>query len=556
MLPILEVTEKQIPASTSSPRLLTFGPVYYPIVYVRGYAMTPGEREEVFHDGYYGFAATSVEKRQAPTPPGNPEAASGSNRQVADIFEGQLIRFMKLGDYRYLDAVNEGLREAAHPERSIWVSRFYDQDFISGQGRSIEDHARELADLILVDIPARLRAATGNPHDPLTGYKVILIAHSMGGLVSRCLLQNILPLERQLAPTAWVHRLVTMGTPHRGIDLGRVPDFLEQAIVQALNPFGSDIFQEKRMREYLNLGQETAASLANEDKDGKKDYTYDVHSLGESRFPASQCLCLIGSDYASYGAVRNVTGAYSDGLVRQDRAYLVAGPRPGPGGYAHADRAFTANVHRAHSGYRGIVNSYESFENIQRFLFGDVRVDIALGGLRVHTPVPDNSTKVFYDFEFKLSVRGSNAYLHQRGQIPCENAIRLDRHALNPNTELKLHTAFLNSKLARLNDPALHFLLAFRVVEFRVRDGFLFDTSYPERTIYSESVEMRVTGANEAEVPTLVEYHWLSDANAPDGDWAAVPNTGTDTNALAAYDFDLRASGSLAGQVRLRAAAW
>jgi pimeloyl-ACP methyl ester carboxylesterase len=523
--------------------VLKFEPPYYPIVYVRGYAMTSDEREEVFHDGYYGFAATSVEKRQAPPPPNSLPGAVVSNRQVADIFEGQLIRFMKLGDYRYLDSVNEGLRAAEHPQRSIWVSRFYDEDFISGQVRSIEKHAEELADLILRDIPAQLRAATGNPHDPLTGYKVILIAHSMGGLVSRCLLQNILPKQYEKAPQEVVHRFVTMGTPHRGIDLGRVPDFLEQAIVQALNPFDSNIFQEKRMRQYLNLEQKAG-----------EEYTYDVHSLGQSGFPIDKCLCIIGSDYSSYGVVRNVTGAYSDGLVRQDRAYVVAGPRPAPGQvYDERNQAFIANVHRAHSGYRGIVNSYESFENIQRFLFGDVKVDIALGALQVNTPAPAADVQVFYDFEFKLSVRGSNAYLHQRNQIPCENAIRRDRKDINPNMPLKMHTAFLNSRLARPDDPSLHFLLAFRVVEFRVKNGFFFDRSYPERTIYSESLELRVANANVPEVPTTVAYHWLSDADA---NWTSVPNTGTDTDAQAAYDFELRYSGSLAGKVMLRASAW
>jgi len=51
---------------------------YYPIVYVRGYAMRAGEREETFNDTYYGFSATSVEKRQAPPP----------NHFEADVFEG------------------------------------------------------------------------------------------------------------------------------------------------------------------------------------------------------------------------------------------------------------------------------------------------------------------------------------------------------------------------------------------------------------------------------------------------------------------------------------
>ena len=69
-------------------------PPHYPIVYVRGYAMTENEREETFHDTYYGFAATSVEKRQAPPP----------DYLRVDMFEGQLIRFMKMGKFAYFDA--------------------------------------------------------------------------------------------------------------------------------------------------------------------------------------------------------------------------------------------------------------------------------------------------------------------------------------------------------------------------------------------------------------------------------------------------------------------
>ncbi len=42
---------------------------YYPIVYVRGYAMRAGEREETFNDTYYGFSATSVENQGDTAPP-------------------------------------------------------------------------------------------------------------------------------------------------------------------------------------------------------------------------------------------------------------------------------------------------------------------------------------------------------------------------------------------------------------------------------------------------------------------------------------------------------
>src|SRR5947208_1081446 len=107
-------------------------PPYYPIVYVRGYAMTAAEREDTFYDSYYGFAANSVEKREAPPP----------KFFQADVFEGQLIRFMKLGDYRYADAANAGIEEFGdNPSRSMWVCRFYDTDFFSGKVRRIVDHA-------------------------------------------------------------------------------------------------------------------------------------------------------------------------------------------------------------------------------------------------------------------------------------------------------------------------------------------------------------------------------------------------------------------------------
>src|SRR5919201_1812726 len=145
---------------------------YYPIVYVRGYAMRSSEREETFQDTYYGFAATSVEKRQAP-PPAYFEA---------DVFEGQLIRLMKIKDYGYADAVNRGL-EIFHgnPSRSVWVCRFYDLDFIRESIRSIEEHATDLYELVCQTIPTRLKTCGVDLGPGDRDYRVILIAHSMGG---------------------------------------------------------------------------------------------------------------------------------------------------------------------------------------------------------------------------------------------------------------------------------------------------------------------------------------------------------------------------------------
>jgi hypothetical protein len=210
--------------------------------------MRAAEREETFNDTYYGFSATSVEKRQAPPP----------QYFEADVFEGQLIRLMKIKDYGYADSVNRGL-EVFHsnPSRSVWISRFYDQDVFRDTGRSIEHHAEDLYTLVCETIPERLRTAGVDLGENDRDYRVILIAHSMGGLVCRTLIQNLMPSatcqfgkkhEHDKDPKDWIYRLVTMGTPHKGIDLGRIPDVIENFLTSRLNPFDANIFQEDRMR--------------------------------------------------------------------------------------------------------------------------------------------------------------------------------------------------------------------------------------------------------------------------------------------------------------------
>lgn len=36
----------------------------------------------------------------------------------------------------------------------------------------------------------------------------------------RTLIQNLMPHQHDKDPKEWIYRLVTMGAPHRGIDLG------------------------------------------------------------------------------------------------------------------------------------------------------------------------------------------------------------------------------------------------------------------------------------------------------------------------------------------------
>lgn len=501
-------------------------PPYYPIVYVRGYAMRSSEREETFYDTYNGFAATSVEKRNTPPDEGH---------IGADVFEGQLIRFMKMRDYGYADQVNRGLESFhSNPSRSIWICRFYDQDYISESLRSIEEHAEDLRKLICETIPDRLRNTGVNLGENDKNYKVILIAHSMGGLVCRTLIQNLLPKQGQ-DPKRWVHRLVTMGTPHGGIELGRIPDFLEDFVTSRLNPFDANIFKSDRMREYLKL-------LSN----------YAANSLGPqdtpTSFPVKRCLCIIGSDYRSYNVTKEVTGNFSDGLVKQNNAYVVGGEEPADknkDNYKEDQKCFWANVHRAHSGHRGIVNSYESFENIQRFLFGNIKAEMMLDKLSINVQ-PEGGSRYFYDFEFLFSIRNSSAYLHRREQDPCENAMRYNLE--NVPQRLPLHTGFLNSNLKDESELFSQFSFKFRVVERRVKKGMLWDQEYPDRPIYNETLEMRVGDIDPGNPGIEVQYRWLSDGDK----WTQVNPVKSE------YRFPLRKAGSISdeAEVVIKVSSW
>ena len=507
--------------SVSSERKIV--PPYYPIVYVRGYAMTEGEREDVFHDAYYGFSATSVEKRDAAPP----------KYFEVDIFEGQFIRLMKMKQYGYADPVNRGLRDFHdNPTRSIFISRFYDRDYLHGTLRNIDVHADELCDLITGGpnvkdaIRTRLKehGCDFGPND--REFKVILIAHSMGGLVCRTLIQSTMK-QRGLDPKAWIHRLVTIGSPHGGIELGNVADFIENWGMKKVNPFNAGIFHPENIRAYLGLTKE-----------------HDAHSLGDSGFPVKRCFCIIGSDYRSYNVTKFVTGGFSDGLVKQNRAYVVQGKAPAAGQrYAPDDIAFVANIHRAHSGNRGIVNSYESYENLTRFLFGNVRADISLNDVRVAVP-QDDDAKFLYDFEFLATIKGTGVYLQRREQDPCENAIRFEADAIPSN--IYLYTGFLRSS-ERLDADAKvsEFALIVRVVEHRIEKRLLWDHEYPGRQIYNETLIIRVGDLDE-EKGTDVEFMWLSDR----GPFTRI----TPKNGI--YEIELREARCVKGTIRIVASRW
>ena len=170
---------------------------YYPIVYIRGYAMTDREIENTVADPYMGFNIGATKVRQRWT-----------GEITRHIFESPLVRLMK--DWGYRDVFYEG--EETYelerlPERSVWIYRYYEpasEDLGSGVRAEMEDAARGLADFL-----ARLRHAyTGGDAAKNADFRVYLVAHSVGGLATRWYL-----LTHDPAP---VRRAAFLGSPHRG----------------------------------------------------------------------------------------------------------------------------------------------------------------------------------------------------------------------------------------------------------------------------------------------------------------------------------------------------
>ncbi len=369
---------------------LRFQNPYYPIIYVRGYAGTDSDIEDTVSDPYMGFNLGSTRIRTLWT---------GDTERY--YFESPLVRLMK--DFKYGDVYSAGLNiteiDKVPPgtiePRSITIYRYYDQvSSVFGAGKQVamEDFGRGLSDLII-----KLRDRICIDDREKEGFKIYLVGHSMGGLVIRSFLQN----DKIGDPVArkYVDKVFTYATPHNGIELeiiGNVPSFFT---AQSANNFN-----RARMCEYLGLPAGTEK----------------VNTLN-GKFDIDRFFCLVGTNSKDYtvasGWSARLVGPFSDGLVRTENAALS--DSSGNAGAAKlAPRAF---VHRSHSGYYGIVNSEEGYQNLTRFLFGDIRIDGSLEVKDITLP-PDveqarlagKQVRASYQFEVVARVRGAHWDLSRR----------------------------------------------------------------------------------------------------------------------------------------------
>lgn len=362
---------------------------YCPIIYVRGYAGLQSEVEDAVDDPFCGFNTGSTHVRQTDT--GEPEFY---------VFESPLIRL--ISDHEYSPVFN-GFRQqlpdsVKDPLKTIWIHRYYDQTSQSFNGNgaaraSIPKAAEKLQELI-DSIREQIQgwcARAGRPKiDPPP--KVWLVAHSMGGLICRCLMQKVYP-DAGRNPKDYVDKLFTFGTPHGGIHFALPGGTLAEKLRDVVGAFGSDVFGRDEMYRYLT----PAGKLLD-----RPDPQFDPTVIDPAVFPPERVFCVVGTDSRDYdvaaGASRIAVGPQSDGLVQIDSASVTGSNR--------------AYVHRSHSGRYGLVNSEESYQNLQRFLFGDVKVRAILCDLDLKYAAPD-AERTFY-IETRVAVRNVPVSMHER----------------------------------------------------------------------------------------------------------------------------------------------
>lgn len=475
---------------------------YYPIIYVRGYAMTQGEVDETTADPFCGFNLGSTVFRAVP---------DKKQRPRKYVFESPVIRLGS--DFGYADVYEDGY-DIVDPEwssdangkptdnklgaRSIVVYRYYDaasNQFGSGKTPKIEEFAKGLAELVIKvrDLVCANKENEVVPAD----FRCYLVAHSMGGLVCRAFLQN--PALDPEDARRYVDKFFTYATPHNGIDVAgmNIPSWLGMFDI---NNFDRDA----RMPEYLNL---KAAAKAH----GRVDL------LPEDRFPSRRTFCMVGTNRLDYevaaGLSRTFVGNGSDGLVRIENATL-RGLNPDGTLGAHCAKAF---AFRAHSGNYGIVNSEEAYQNLTRFLFGDVRVDVWLDIDEIRLPpavqtAADEGRQVdaLYQIELLASPRGKLWYLTRRSAE--EDSVACIAHAQWQESRSQYLSSVFLANRARVNPKrrslAYSVTLGIRVPDYEIERRLWANEHYEGGYLFRNAIILEMYPPSGESTDWRVKFAW------------------------------------------------
>jgi hypothetical protein len=464
-----------------------------------------------------------------------------SDFQYRDVYENG----MDIMDADWKPPVDmNGVQAAGIPAQSVVIYRYYDSGsglLGDGKAREIEVYARGLSDLIL-----RVKQLVGEREGAAfdeKAFRVHLVAHSMGGLVVRAFLQNAKLGDK--AARAAVDKVFTYGTPHNGIELlgVNVPSWLTANEMHTFN--------RKHMSEYLDM------------KDVFKK-TERVDYLPESRFPSQRFFCMVGTNRGDYEAAKGISRAFagngSDGLVRIANASVWGIDDTG----AVTTPAATAYCYRSHSGYFGLVNSEEGYQNLTRFLFGDVRIDIWLDitGVRLPPALEGKAVEALYQFELLAGPRGKRWYLSRRTAEEDSPACRTHRELTDTADKSRrstyLSTVFLANR-ARVNQerPTLAYgmTLGVRVPDYQVNKVFWPDQHYEGGYLFRDTAIVELLPPGAAGGAWEVKLAWQSQ-----GDGIATEPLSykrlKEGRMQVLIPFDSASKPGISGRIRLVASAW
>lgn len=453
---------------------------FHPIIYVRGYAMTQNEVADAVDMPHMGFNLGSTRVRQ-----------SWDGKVKKQIFESPMVRLIK--DYGYTDAFSNG-SELDRPlkKKSVIIFRYYDvvdKDFGYGKALSIVAAAEQLG--LLIENVRKDLLDQNLVHEK--SFRVHLVAHSMGGLICRCLLQNE-SVASSISRKS-VSKVFTYATPHNGIEMAglNVPSFL--------GLWDINNFNRKIMAEYLGIA-------------GRPER---VDSL-DGKFDVKNFFCLVGTNHRDYevagGLSRKLAGEMSDGLVAIQNAAIQGAPR--------------AYVYRSHSGSYGIVNSEAGYQNLVRFLFGDVRVDGVLEVINLPLPKKVAAAKndgkqirASYYFEATVAPRGGGNYRLTERRMETFSAVfrKFDemmgskRHGGNKNERHPvLFSTFLDSSritIERGRTLVMAVEMAVVPTDYLVDEMLWFEERIPGEYLFRDTVVLKMTPTSNGE--WSVRYVWADE---------------------------------------------
>jgi pimeloyl-ACP methyl ester carboxylesterase len=439
------------------------------------------------------------------------------------IYEGMILRFMKFNP-KYYDATNvvgyyaseikappvipkalesvdpdffrgriiidpamalRLLKTNEDPCKSLWVFRYYDLNH-----RTFKVYGEALVRLISL-----IRAIAGLKSGVQP--KVNIIAHSMGGLVVREALQRAYPeLQGPTGADLAINKIVTLGTPHRGIPFQVIRDF-----------------------RWLKI--EAEDELKHFNPENQKDANNPTAFINlHQYFPLERILTVVGTNHRTYAnqtasvlnRIFSVSGEYgpnynrSDGLVKQKYAQLDGAPR--------------TFVHKSHGGFDSLIAARESYEIATRFFFGDVHVRLRQVRAKVLRGF-DMFGKSEFFFGVSIKPRGVDFELfHQSKEAEnCYGPFRTVDFTDNPD-ELAFPWAdrnqliwegYLNTAFSQMDATDLVMRLEFYVGERDIfgigfSDNVVFHKQYYVRALVQPNLQLYLyTGEEFADDDTLFE---------------------------------------------------